>query len=267
MKVGIIAGKGEIVLQACSLLYEQKRDISVWNIVPFEQEISLKLKEWNVPTFSLDMYKLAQSCHRLKKEKVTHLLFVGKVEKKSIFSLLGCDKEALSLLARTVYKSDKHILAAVADYACKQGFTIISQEEIFSSFNLPSGRYAWPSSPRVEDEVKKGILIAEQISNAGIGQTVVLKEGCVVAVEAVEGTDACIQRALLLAGKGLVVCKTHDKFHDKRHDLPTLGLATLQGYKQGDIAAIGCMSSTSLILEKDLFVERCYQLQISLIVL
>ena len=99
-----------------------------------------------------------------------------------------------------------------------------------------------------------------------IGQTVVIKKGMILAVEAIEGTSACIQRGVSLGkNKGVIVCKAAKKSQNKKYDLPVLGAATLENIKKGEIAAIAWQANQTLIVDKELFIKRAKDLGITLI--
>lgn len=110
-----------------------------------------------------------------------------------------------------------------------------------------------------------GINIANKISLCDIGQTVIVKDGMVLAVEAIEGTDACIKRGLELGENNIVVCKAARIDQNKKYDLPTLGPATIADYQKGDIAAIAWQSSQTFIADKNIFVDKARKQNIALI--
>ena len=110
-----------------------------------------------------------------------------------------------------------------------------------------------------------GIATAQSISRIDVGQTVVVKNGMVLAVEAIEGTDRCIKRGIDLGKKNIVVCKATHAHQNKKFDLPTLGPTSLQNIKKGDIKVIAWQASKTLIAHKETFIKRAQELGITLV--
>jgi DUF1009 family protein len=104
-----------------------------------------------------------------------------------------------------------------------------------------------------KEDAAFGFRIAKQISRLEIGQTVVVKDGAVLAVEALEGTDPCLRRGGQLAGKagGAVAVKVAREEHDLRFDIPCIGVSTLEACREAQIAALAFEAGMTLVLEQD----------------
>ena len=87
----------------------------------------------------------------------------------------------------------------------------------------------------------------------------------ILAVEAIEGTDACIRRGIDLGKNNIIVCKAAQKYHNKKFDIPTIGSHTLASIKPGEIAAIAWLSGSTFVADREKFVTRAKQLGITLI--
>ena len=104
---------------------------------------------------------------------------------------------------------------------------------------------------RVARDIRYGLEIARAMGDADVGQTVVVKEGVVMAVEAIEGTNAAIRRGTRLAGPGAVVAKAAKAGHDMRFDIPVVGLRTLKLLRRRRAAALGFQAGRVILLERD----------------
>ena len=106
---------------------------------------------------------------------------------------------------------------------------------------------------------------AENISHYDIGQTVVVKDKMILAVEAIEGTDNCIKRGIEIGKEDVVICKGATHTQSKKYDLPTLGPQSLENLRQGQVKAIAWQSSQTFVIQKEEFVARAKKLKITLV--
>lgn len=176
--------------------------------------------------------KLFKKLHEVGADR---LLMLGKVKKELLYQNLKFDLKALSLLAKTTTRHDYPIFAVLADELSKNGVEVVSQKLFLKSLLLPSGKYTkFKISSDLWGNVIFGMQFARNMAELEIGQMVVVQDKCVIAVEAVEGTDACIRRAGSLSKnkEELVVCKAGKKKQDPRFDLPTVGPETILTIKE-----------------------------------
>jgi hypothetical protein len=108
-----------------------------------------------------------------------------------------------------------------------------------------------PLSDREQQDVDLGLEVAKTTSGLEIGQTVVIKEGTILAVEAFEGTDRAIMRAGKLGGKGNVVVKVAKQGHDMRFDIPVVGMRTLKSLKKARTAVLALEAHRTILLERE----------------
>ena len=154
-------------------------------------------------------------------------VLVGGLKKASYFDGARPDLSALKLLATLPRRGDDRLLRAIADWFGSQGLEIVAPGELLRGCFAPVGPIAGPAATRRElEDAAEGLRVARLLGTADVGQTVVVREGAIVAVEAMEGTDACIRRAGLLA-PGVVVVKAQKPGQDLRFDLPAIGPCTI----------------------------------------
>lgn len=265
--IAVIAGKGSLPEEACRQLVLQQKNFFV--IALFEESASRlgNLLPQGVPIITQTHYKLGQIKAALLAEKATQVLFIGKVDKKDIFNHLKLDWYAIKLLASTINKSDASLMERCIAELQRHNISVVSQAEVLQHLHVQPGLLTGNYSVKIEQEVRLGMEIAQTISAQGIGQTVIMKDGVVIAVEAVEGTDACIKRGIQLGKEQLIICKTANKNHNKKYDIPTLGSASLEGIKKGQVAAVSWQAEQTFIADLDKFIARAQELDITLVAL
>lgn len=171
-----------------------------------------------------------------RKAGVKRMLLLGKSTRDILYNKPRFDARTILLLARMVSQSDYAIFSFLADVVEKEGFEIIPQDEYLGELFLPEGRYGAKLGKKQLADVSFGLEQAREINRLDIGQTVVVGDQAVLAVEAAEGTDRCIRRGgELFRNKGAVVCKLAKENHDRRFDIPATGASTLES-----MAASGC---------------------------
>jgi DUF1009 family protein len=117
------------------------------------------------------------------------------------------------------------------------------------------------------NDIRLGFHVAKTTSGLDIGQTVVVKEGTILAVEAFEGTDATILRAGKLGGKGAVLIKVAKPGHDMRFDIPVIGLRTIKSLRKAKIGAVAIEAGKAILLERDKIIQSMDALNIAFIVM
>lgn len=204
----------------------------------------------------------------LKRSGAKQVVLSGKVDKRSIFSKAGFDLRALKLLARTTLKSDGMLLGAVADELRAEGFELIDQIRYLRHLMPESGILTKrrPGGAVLKD-ARFGIEIAGKIAALGIGQTVVVKDGSVVAVEAMDGSDETIRRGCSIARRGAVVAKVSWPRPDSGFELPAVGPLTISIMASGKASALAIEAGAVILMEEDKTLELANKSSISIIAL
>jgi hypothetical protein len=184
---------------------------------------------------------------------IKQCVMVGQVAPKNLFDLRP-DLRALALLMRLREKNAHTIFGAIADELKRDGVELIEATPWLKPLMPTTG---FQLGPRLSDalraDVEFGFRIAKEVSRLEIGQTVLVKNGVVLAVEAFEGTDKCLARGGGLAGPagGAVAVKVAKEKHDLRFDIPCLGPQTLETCAAARIAALAFEAGRSLLLEQE----------------
>jgi DUF1009 family protein len=190
---------------------------------------------------------------------VREAVLAGKVGKSALLSdpgRLRPDAAARALLGRIAGRGDATILAGVASYLAERGIRLLGQAELVP--DLVAGRGTLgrvrPSAAQLGD-VALAWPVAKAVAELDVGQTVVARNGAVLAVEAIDGTDAAIRRAGRIA-PGACVVKVARPRQDPRFDLPAVGPGTLRAMVQARAGLLACESGRTLLLERELLVAE-----------
>ncbi len=268
----IIAGTGNLPREACKRLALAGSNFFVVSLFPEDngQQLASILKPDQL--ISQALYKPSAILDLLKARHTSHVVFVGKVDKSNLLKKLSFDWLALKIMGSLVTRGDKDVMEALLAALAAQGIETIRQDHILGGLLVKPGILCGTLTPELEANINLGLTTVLALSQADIGQTVVIKDRMVLAVEAIEGTDACIRRGLDLAQRHqpetpaqLVICKGAHPTHNPRFDLPTLGIGSLQNFKPGDIQAISWISDTTLIADRETFIARAQELGITLV--
>ena len=181
-----------------------------------------------------------------KKNGVKEAVFAGKVDHRKIFNKEKFNEASWRLLAQGKDRGPAAILKIIIDFMAKEGIQITDPTSfVASSFCQEGVLTKTKPSPAVEEDIEFGFNIAKNIADLDIGQTVIVKDKAVVAVEGMEGTDEVIKRGGRLAGEETVVVKVSRSFQDARVDLPAVGLNTVKSLVEAKSRAL-CIEAQSI---------------------
>jgi len=264
--IALIAGTGTLPLEACKSLIAQNLDFFVISLFPENNLDNLQVVTMGkARVIAQDVFKPGQVLELLKKQQTTQVFFIGKVDKKHLLSHIKLDWLALKLLASTVYKSDASLMQTILDELARHNIQVIKQDSVLKSLLVPPGVLTGTLTPELEANITMGIKTAMMLSLSDIGQTIVIKDTMILAVEAIEGTDACIKRGIDLGKTGVIVCKAAQLGQNKKFDLPTLGPASLEHIQKNQISAIAWLSTHTLIAQQEAFIKKAKELGITLV--
>jgi UDP-2,3-diacylglucosamine hydrolase len=199
-----------------------------------------------------------------REQKIHQAIMAGQIAPSNLFDLRP-DWKALLLLAQLKQRNAESIFAAIANELSKVGVDLLPATTFLEGSLAQAGLIAGPKlSRREEHDVDFGWEIAKEIAGLDIGQTVIVKNGTIVAVEALEGTNDVIKRGGTLARKGAVMVKVAKPNQDMRFDVPVIGLETLRVAAEAGFRAIAVEATRTLLLEKDEIVDVANRSKISI---
>ena len=251
LPLGIVAGSGSYPL----LLAESARRAGVPRIVvaAFEHETDPELAERADVTGWMRVGQLGHLLAFFKKHGVSRAIMAGQIAPKNLFDLRP-DFRVLLLLGKLKERNAESLFGAVADELARAGVTLLPATTYLEDHLAAAGHLAGPvPDKRTLGDVAFALRTAKATSALDIGQSVVVRRGTVLAVEAFEGTDAAVRRGGALAGKkgGATLGKVSKPNQDLRFDVPVIGPRTLQTAGEARLAAIGVEAGKTLLLERE----------------
>ena len=262
---GLIAGNGAYpatMVRAARAAGETKL-----TVVAFENETDPALAavvdemEW------MRVGQLARMCKFFKVRGVRRAVMVGQIAPKNLFDLRP-DFRALAVLARTPKRNAESLFGGIADELAKDGVHLLPATTYLDSLMPGAGYQAGASfKPRKREDLAYGYAIAKEMSRLDVGQTVIVRNGTVLAVEAFEGTNEAIKRGGALGRKESVMVKVSKPGQDMRFDVPVIGRQTLKVAAEAGVTIIGFEAGKTLLLEKELVEQDARELKISLVAL
>ena len=255
--IGLIAGKGKFPLIFAQETRRNNRDLVV---IALKEEMNEDLAPYAKVVHEVSVGKLDAIIQTLKKENVKEAAMAGRVEHIKIFSDILPDFRAAQLLLKIKDRRADSILLAVAQELEKDGIRLLPSTT-FLSHLLPKTGVLTKSKPTESEQknVDFGIRMAQGLSALDLGQTVVVKKRAALAVEALEGTDACIRRGTALGGEGIIIVKSSKPSQDMRFDVPVVGLHTIEVMIECKCRVLAVEAEKTLMLEKDAMIEKANQ--------
>ncbi len=233
--------------------------------VAFENETDPKLGELVDEIEWINVGQLGRLISLLKKKQVPEAVMAGQIHPKNLFDLRP-DFKALALLARLKARNAESIFGAVGDELAKAGITLLPATTFLDDCLAGQGLIAGPKlNAREEADVQYGFGIAKEISKLDVGQTVIVKKGTVLAVEAFEGTNEAIKRGGALGRGEAVMIKVSKPKQDLRFDVPVIGPGTLDAAREGKLRVIAVEAGKTLLLEKEELFEKAMRYRVSVV--
>ena len=249
--LGIIAGSHSLPLEIARLT--RAAGVKRLVAVGFEGETDLALEPLVDEMAWVRVGQLSRMIRAFKRFGVDRCVMGGQIAPRNLYSVRP-DWRAAALLFRLSERNARTIFGGVAEELRKDGIELIEATPWLTSL-MPAAGFclgAQPSRQQLED-LTLAKRVAKEISRFEIGQSVVVKEGTVLAVEGFEGTDRCLERGGSLAGKkgGAVAVKVARDDHDMRFDIPCVGERTVRNCLAHGVAALGLESGRVILLERE----------------
>ena len=261
--LGIIAGNGVYP----RLLAEAARRAGVKRIVAaaFTDETDERLTDKVDEIEWMRVGQLGKLISCFRNAGVSNAIMAGQIAPKNLFDLRP-DWKTLLLLARLKRRNAESIFAAIGDELGGTGITLLPATSFLEDCLAPAGLIAGGKlSRREEQDVAFGFEIAREVSRLDIGQTVLVKNGTVLAVEGFEGTNETIKRGGALGGKNAIMVKVAKPSQDMRFDVPVIGVATVEVATEAKLRVIAIEARRTLLLEKDAVIASAARANISIV--
>jgi UDP-2,3-diacylglucosamine hydrolase len=264
-RIGLIAGNRRL-----PFLWVEQAKAAGYSVaaIGFKEETDPRLAR-QVDAFELvSLGELGKLIKFFKKHGVTQAVMQGQIQHKQIYADIKADWRAKWLLAKqAVFVRDfrtEAILGSIARELGSHGIVLQPATWLMEPYLAGRGHLAGPKpGSKLRKDIAFGVKLTRELNKLDVGQTVVVKRQSVVAVESIEGTDACIQRAAKLAGSGCTVIKLARPKQDLRFDLPVVGPKTFQVLARAKAASIVLEAGKTLFLEKEACLKTSVQNHLS----
>jgi len=254
-RLGILAGGGELPIYLIAECIAHQRP---YIVITFEDQPQ---PAWPTPTViddecivQLPLGAVGRVIKTLHNAQVTDVVMAGNLERTSLFSLKP-DWQGLKILTGALLGQDDALLRRVMMTLEDHGFNILGAHQVSPNLLTPQGVMTKTKPTRQQmADIQHGLKLAAWLGEADIGQAVIIKDGVVLGLEAVEGTDALITRCAALRGEknsGGVLVKVAKPQQDDRADLPTIGETTLKLLAEHRFDGVALEAGRTILLGRD----------------
>ena len=245
--LGIIAGEGNFPHQVADEAKKQNRGVVAVGFKGHTQTDFLA----HVDAFTwLRIGQLGKLVSFFKRQACREIVFAGAINKPKTLGIRP-DWRAARLLFQMHSKNDNALLSGLIRFLEKEGFAILAPNSLVTGLRMPAGVLSHrPPSPQECEDIAFGWPLLKQLGSLDIGQCLLVRKGMVVAVEAMEGTNRCIQRAGELAGPGCVVLKAFKPGQEEHVDQPAVGRETIRTMVDSGATCLAVEAEKSIFFER-----------------
>ncbi len=252
-KQGLIAGDGTLPVKMAQYAKENGFEVVC---ISLAKDNLRQLKKYCSKVYSCHPGEVNRIEQILKDEEIKQATFLGKVHKRVLLQLHKFDSRAIELLKAAQRLNDDEVMLMIVNEFEKIGITVLDQTIFIKNCMIPAGVLGKlkPTKEQLED-VNYGFWLAKEMGKIDVGQSVVIKDKMIMAVEAIEGTDMCIKRGSKLAKKDAVVVKVSKPSQDKRFDIPAIGLRTLKTMQKYKANLIAVEANETIIVDQEKVIQ------------
>jgi UDP-2,3-diacylglucosamine hydrolase len=249
MRIGMIAGSGQF-----PILFSQKAQLNGYLVyaAAIVKEAN-PLIESHVESLQwVHLGQVQKIVSHFRACRIDKAVMLGAVDKTRMFADARPDAKAIAILAGMKHTHDDALLRAFADAFKEEGIEIVPSTLFLPELLAPKG--CWTKRKPTADEnadIRIGYTVAKAIGSLDIGQSVVVGGGSVLAVEAIDGTDATIKRGGRLGRGRSVVVKTSKPGQDLRFDVPAAGVETICAMQEAGISALAVEAGKTVVFDRE----------------
>jgi len=264
MKIGLIAGGGQF-----PILFSKKAREKGYKIfsLGFKSETTPELESYVDDLTWIYLGQISKLIKYFKANKITQVVMLGSIKKTNIFKDIRPDFKALSFIAKTTRTHDDSVLTSFANLLSKEGIQIKPSTFLLPDLISPEGCWTKRNPDKAEKkDIVQGWKLAKEIGRLDIGQCIVISNGTVLAVEAIDGTDETIKRGGRLSGKhGAVLVKLSKPTQDLRFDLPSSGSQTIETMQKSGVNVLAIEANKTLSFDREEMVTLANQYNICIV--
>ena len=252
-KQGLIAGNGQLPVQLAKNAKENGFEVVA---ISLSSDNRNDLKKYCSKVYDFAPGEVLKIKNVLLNEGIKQLTFIGKVSKSLVVKRPRFDSLAIEFLKQAKRLNDDAIMLFLVEELAKIGITVLDQTIFIKNLMVPRGILGkiQPTEAQLSD-VEYGYKIAKEMGELDIGQSVVIKDRMIMAIEAIEGTDKCIKRGCKLGKKDSIVVKVSKPKQDKRFDIPAFGLNTLKQMKKCKAKLIAVEANETILVDQQKTIE------------
>ena len=257
-KIGLLAGVGRLPVEFARAARGMGVHVIGIGVLP---EVDPELASVTATYEQINIAKLDRIFKVLKREKVKEVTLLGKVTKELLYAHKELpDFRVLKIFAGLKNFSDDTLTLALVNELASEGIAVLDQTELLRPL-MPEPGVLTKRQPTDNEmaDMKFGLRMAKKIGDLDIGQTVVVKNRAVLAVEAIEGTDACIRRGGQLGRGGVTVAKSAKPKQDMRFDVPGVGPDTIESMAAAGAVALVIEAGRTLLVDREVVLEKADQ--------
>ena len=248
-KQGLIAGDGILPVRMAQYAKENGFEVVC---ISLSRDNVRDLKKYCSKVYSCHPGEVNRIESILRDEQIKQLTFLGKVHKKVLLQLHKFDKRAIDLIKDAVRLNDDQVMLMIVQELAKIGVEVLDQTIFIKNLMIPAGVLGKHKQTKEQmDDVNYGFWLAKEMGKIDVGQSVVIKDKMIMAVEAIEGTDSCIKRGAKLAKRGAVIVKVAKPKQDKRFDIPAIGMKTLRTMRCKRASLIAVEANETIIVDQE----------------
>ncbi len=261
--IGVIAGGGQFPMIVADAARKQGIRVTA---VAFEGEADPELSDKVEEIEWIKIGQLGKLIKSLKKRNVTKALMAGTINKSRMFGDINPDLKGLAFLSKFAIFHDDNILRALADELYKEGIEIISSTIYLPELLAREGCLTKRKPGKGEKkDVEIGWKVAKELGRLDIGQCAVIRDKTILALEAIDGTNATILRGGKIAGEKAVVVKVSKPDQDLRFDVPSVGLETIKSMIEVKAGLLAVETGRTLMFDRDKMIALADKNKISII--
>jgi len=265
MRIGLIAGNGQFPIIFCKKAKEAGVEVYA---AAYRQEADPEIEAYVNKIEWLHVGQVNRLIKYFKKNRIDQAVLIGGIKKTKIFKNLKPDIKAISLIASLRHTHDDGILRAFAGLLEKNGIVVRPSTFLLPDLLAPEGCWTKRKPSRGEmSEIELGWKVAKEIGRLDIGQCVVVGGGSILAVEAVDGTDATIKRGAELGSSNAVVVKVCKPIQDERFDVPAIGVDTIQTMAKAGAPVLAIEAGKAIVFDREEMIRLANQHGIAIIAL
>ena len=258
-KLGLIAGAGQLPHRLLAAAHSQNIDtvaIGITGNTDADLFAHHPQHRW------LEINEIVRTLEIFKQEGVSHILMAGKLSRPALSSLRPplLAAKIVARIGKAMFAGDDALFTAITSIFEDEGFTVLGADDLLDDLLTPEGCLTTTQpSAQAQADIDQGFATLAELGKLDIGQGLVINRGQILAVEAMEGTDAMLSRCRGLGSyvqeAGGVLIKAKKQGQERRVDLPAIGVQTITAVSEAGLAGIAIQTEHSLIIDRDAMID------------